>query len=179
MADTPHQFQMAFVAEQDRMLLRVSTRDKAEFRLWLTRRVLRSLWDGLLKVIEAGVAQDTPIEADKREAILNFEHQSALEQADFETPFEEAADSFPLGEEGVLVTILRVNRKPDGAYTLMLGPRDGNGITINFDDKLMHSFMQMLIDSSKSAEWGLELRLPVSESTTSADVSPTDKVMRH
>ncbi len=179
MADKPHQFQMAFVLEQDRMLLRISTRDKAEFRLWLTRHVIRSLWTGLLKIIEAGPAKDTPINADKREAILNFEHQSALEQADFKTPFEEAADSFPLGEEGVLVSNIQVGRKQEGIYTLTLGPGKGNGITINLDDRLMHSFMQMLIESSKRAEWGLDLRLPVSEPATSTGDSLPDKVIRH
>ena len=161
------------------MLLRISTRDKAEFRLWLTRRAVRLLWDGLLQVIEAGPAEDTPVEADKREAILQFEHQSAVEQADFETPFQEAADSFPLGEEGVLVSRMHVDSKPDGAYTLRLDPKKGKGIAINLDEKLMHSFIQMFIDFSNLAEWGLDLRLSMSESTVSTDVSPPDKVIRH
>ena len=179
MADKLHQFQMAFVADQDRMLLRISTRDKAELRLWMTRRVVRLLWGALLKMIEVGPAKDTPIEANKREAILHFEHQSAVEQADFETPFQEAADSYPLGEEGVLVASMQISRRPNGAYTLKLNPKQGKGITINLNDKLMHSFMEMLIDSSKRADWDLELRLPVSESTTSAGVSLPDKAMRH
>lgn len=179
MAEKLHQFQMAFVAEQDRMLLRISTRDKAELRLWLTRRVVRLLWGALLKMIEVRPEKDTPIDADKRVAILHFEHQSAVEQADFETPFQEAADRYPLGEEGVLVAGMQVGRRPNGAYTLKLVPKQGNGITINLDDKWMHSFMEMLIDSSNRAEWGLELKLPVSESTTSADASLPDKVMRH
>ena len=50
---------------------------------------------------------------------------------------------------------------------------------MNLDDKLMHSFMEMLIDSSKRAKWDLELRLPVSESTTSTDASLPDKAVRH
>ncbi len=50
---------------------------------------------------------------------------------------------------------------------------------MNLDDKLMHSFMEMLIDSSKRAEWDLELRLPVSEPTTSTNISLPGKVLRH
>jgi hypothetical protein len=169
MTDKPDQYQMAYVAELDRMLLRISTRDKAEFRLWLTRRAVRLLWDGLLQVTEA----------DKREEILHFEHQSAVEQADFETSFEGAADSFPLGEEGVLVNHMHVDRKPDGAYILKLGPRKGKSITLTLHEKLMHSFMQMLTDFSNLAEWGLDLRLPKSESTMSTDASLPDKVIRH
>ena len=137
MSDKLHQFQMAFVAEQDRMLLRISTRDKAELRLWMTRRVVRLLW------------------------------------------FQEAAVSYPLGEEGVLVASMQISRRPRGACTLKLSPKHGKGITMNLDDKLMHSFMEMLIDSSKRAEWDLELRLPASKSTTSADASLPDKAVRH
>ena len=179
MSDKLHQFQMAFVAEQDRMLLRISTRDKAELRLWMTRRVVRLLWRALLKMIQVGPEKDTPIEARNREAILHIEHQSAVEQAVFETPFQEAAISYPLGDEGVLVTHLQISRKPKGACTLKLSPKQGKGITMNLDDKLMHSFMEMLIDSSMRAEWDLELKLPASKSTTSADESLPDKSMRH
>jgi hypothetical protein len=179
MADKLHQFQMAFVAEQDRMLLRISTQDKAELRLWMTRRVVRLLWGALLKMIEAASEKDTPIEPHKREAILQFEHQSAVAQADFKTPFQEAADSYPLGEEGVLVASMQISRKPNGAYILKLSPKQGKGVTINLDDKMMHSFMEMLVDSSKRAQWDLELRLPASDSTTSTEVPLPDKVMHH
>ncbi len=179
MADKPHQFQMAYVAEQDRMLLQISTRDKAEFRLWLTRRAVRLLWDGLLKTVEAGLEKDTTVEADKRETILLYEHQAAMEQADFETPFQGEADSFPLGEEGALVASMWVGGKSNGAYSLKLGSRQGKGIAINLDDRLMHSFMQMLIDASNRAGWGLELSLPTQGSTTLADLSLPDRVLRH
>ena len=179
MADKLHQFQMAFVAEQDRMLLRISTRDKAELRLWMTRRVIRLLWSALLKMIEVGPEKDTPIDANNRNAILHFEHQSAVEQSDFETPFQEAADSYPLGEEGVLVASMQISRRPNGACILKPSPKQGKGITMNLDYKLMHSFMEMLIDSSKRAEWDLELRLPVSEPTTSTNISLPGKVLRH
>jgi len=179
MADKPHQFQMAYVAEQDRMLLRISTRDKAEFRLWLTRRGVRLLWDGLMKMIEVGPGKDTPVEADRREAILLFEHQSAMETADFDTPFLEEADSFPLGEEGTLIESMWVGGKSNGAYTLEMGTKQGKGIAISLDDRLMHFFMQMLIDASNRARWDLELGLPVSGSTTLADLSFPDRDMRH
>ena len=179
MADKLHQFQIAFVAEQDRILLRISTQDKAELRLWMTRRVVRLLWGALLKMISAAPDKETPVEHHKREAILQFEHQSAVEQADFKTPFQEAADSYPLGEEGVLVASMQISRKPSGACILKLIPKQGKGVTINFEDKMMHSFMEMLIDSSKRAEWDLDLRLPASVSTTSTEPSLPEKIMHH
>ena len=141
--------------------------------------MIRLLWGALLKMVEVVPKNYTPIEADKRESILHFEHQSAVEQADFKTPFQEAADSYPLGEEGVLIASMQISRKPNGAYILKLSSKQGKGVTINLDDKLMHSFMGMLIDSSKRAEWDLELRLPASDSTTSTEAPPPDKVVHH
>ena len=133
----------------------------------------------LLDTVQAKAAMNEGLVQVEREAILHFEHQSAVEQADFETPFQEAADSYPLGEEGVLIASMQLSRKPNGAYILKLSPKQGKGVTINLDDKLMHSFMEMLIDSSKRAEWDLELRLPASDSTTSTEVPLPDKVMHH
>jgi hypothetical protein len=179
MADKLHQFQMAFVAEQDRMLMRISTQDKAEIRLWLTRRVVRLLWGALLKMVEIGPKNDAPAGSDAHEAILHFEHQSAVEQSDFKTPFQESADSYPLGKEGVLVVGMQVSRRQNGVYELKLRPKQGKGIDINLNDKLMHSFMEMLIHSSSRAKWDLELRLPTSDSTTSAVATLLDKVVRH
>jgi len=54
---------------------------------------------------------------------------------------------------------------------LRLRPRQGNGIDFNLNDKHLHSFMERLINSSSRAEWDLEFRLPVLESTISAVVS--------
>ena len=179
MADKPLQYQVSYVTEQDRMLLRINTEDRMEYRLWLTRHVLGLLWEALLKVIDAGPAEDLPVEADKREAILHFDHQTAVEQADFDTPFQEEASGFPLGEEGVLVVTAGVSRKAAGGFTLTLNPRQGKGINMNLNGILMHSFMQLLIDSSKHAQWGLDLRLPASDSTLSADSATPGNILRH
>ena len=39
-----HQMTMSFSAEDDRLLLRLSTRDMTEYQLWLTRRFVKVLW---------------------------------------------------------------------------------------------------------------------------------------
>ena len=38
-----HQIQMAYDQRQDRILLRLSTREHTEFRFWLTRRFVKRL----------------------------------------------------------------------------------------------------------------------------------------
>lgn len=45
-----HQLKLDFISEQDRLLLRVSTDNQLEVRLWLTRRALRLLWPLLVQM---------------------------------------------------------------------------------------------------------------------------------
>ena len=47
-----HQFNMEYVAEEDRLLLRVQTVDHNEFLVWLTRRYVKQLWPLLVKLLE-------------------------------------------------------------------------------------------------------------------------------
>ena len=53
-----HQIQMAFDKLQDRILLRVSTSDQAEFRFWMTRRYTKLLWTMLIKMLERDPAAE-------------------------------------------------------------------------------------------------------------------------
>ena len=43
---------MEYVAEEDRLLLRVQTVDHNEFLVWLTRRYVKQLWPLLVKLLE-------------------------------------------------------------------------------------------------------------------------------
>jgi hypothetical protein len=61
-----HQLSVSYQAEQDRLLLRVSSTNGQEMRLWLTRRLMLGLWplisrlqtEQLLKLEAAGSALD-------------------------------------------------------------------------------------------------------------------------
>ena len=61
-----HQLSVSYQAEQDRLLLRVSSTSGQEMRLWLTRRLMLGLWplisrlqtEQLLKLEAAGSALD-------------------------------------------------------------------------------------------------------------------------
>ena len=48
-----HQLKLDFIPEHDRLLLRVSTDNQLEVRLWLTRRALRLMWPLLVQMVRA------------------------------------------------------------------------------------------------------------------------------
>ena len=47
-----HQLTLTYSAKQDRLMLRISTKEQNEYQLWLTRRFIRAFWKGLLEAIE-------------------------------------------------------------------------------------------------------------------------------
>ena len=154
------QVKIEFNAEQDRLLARFATDEGAEMRLWLTRRCVKLLWPILIKMAETAPAIAAQAAADARKALLGMEHEKALAQADFATPYKEDAASFPLGAEPLLVSRMNSGRSPDGQNVLTLLPREGQGLNLGLDYKLLHGITSLLHQAVMKAEWDLELALP-------------------
>ena len=58
MSSPLHQMTMGFSAEDDRLLLRLSTRDMTEYQLWLTRSFVKVLWGALIQILEKAPLPD-------------------------------------------------------------------------------------------------------------------------
>jgi hypothetical protein len=89
-----------------------------------------------------------------------MEHEKALAQADFATPYKEEAASYPLGTEPILVARMNSGRSPDGQNVLTLLPREGQGLNLGLDYKLLHGITSLLHQAVQKAEWDLSLALP-------------------
>lgn len=150
------QIQVGFDAEHDRLLLRVNTSEKAELRFWLTRRIVKRLWPlllGSLRSNEDVVTQPTP---ERREAVLAFRHEGALSKSDFTQRFSEERACTPLGEEPILATRARLDRAGT-QHRLALHPTKGQGVTLTFEEPVMHSFCELVRRAVRAADWDLEL----------------------
>jgi len=156
-----HQIKIEFNAEQDRLLLRVSTRSGEEALVWLTRRAVLRLWPLLVGGAEATpeVAQRVA-EPEVKKAILEFQHEKALSKAQFSKPYEEAQRARPLGDNPLLVAKLQRRTNPDGRIVLGLLPTQGEGIFLTLDEPLLHGFIKLLQKAVERAEWGIKLELP-------------------
>ena len=154
---TIHQLQVAFDATEDRLLFRLTTVAGEEFRVFLTRRFVKGLWPLLIKTIDSKVAVKAPI-AEARREVMAFEHEKAVRETDFKTPFQEpppqAPRQFPLGEAPYVATQGNI-RLVDGVFKLALNPASGQGIEIGLDDRLMHSLCRLIEQSTRSADWDL------------------------
>jgi hypothetical protein len=155
-----HQLKIEFVPEHDRLMMRISTDNGAEVALWLTRRCVKRLWPLLLNMAQATpeiVVQPNP---EARRALLGFQHEKAVRQADFSKPYEEAARERPLGTNPLLVTRIQPRRDQQGRHVLGLLPTVGQGVHLTLDDNLLHGMVKLIQNAVARAEWDLPLQLP-------------------
>ena len=155
-----HQLKIEFVAEHDRLLMRLATDSGSEVLVWLTRRCVKRLWPLLLNM-----AQTTPEivlqqNTEAKRALLGFQHEKAVRQADFSKPYEEARRERPLGQNPLLITRIQPRRDQQGRHVLGLLPTVGPGVHITLDDNLLHGVVKLIQNAVARADWDLALQVP-------------------
>ena len=166
------QIRIDFVAEHDRLLMRLASGDRSEILLWLTRRCVRLLWPLLVKMIESTprIAQQPLPEA--RQALLGLQREQALSQANFSRPYDAAGRERPLGAEPLVVARLNTGRNEQGKNVLVLLPPQGQGVTLALDDTLLHGLCKLLQDVVAKAEWDMALVMPTGTAQAGAEAAP-------
>jgi len=149
-----HQFQLTYVPLQDRLLFRINTLEKQEFRFWLTRRYVKLLWQALLEMLKNRHVHHYTDE-ETRAAVLSFQHQHAVSQADFTTDYQ-VYETLPLGEQPILVSKVSI-KGADDQQRLCLHPQTGMGLELNLNAKMLHSLCRLLSEVTQRAEWDLNL----------------------
>jgi hypothetical protein len=160
-----HQLKIDFDAEQDRLLLRVSTISGEEALCWLTRRCVLRLWPLLVGGAEAKPEIAQRPEPEVKKALLGFQHEKALSQAQFGKQYEELPRTRPLGDQPFVVSKIQRRVANDGRLVVGMLPTQGEGIFLTLDEPLLHGFIKLLQKAVERAEWGFKLDLPWSETS--------------
>lgn len=149
MSDQLYQINVAYVAKEDRLLLRVTTRKGDEFRVWVTRKfaalllnLLRQQMDRYGGVPSLASSQDT---------------RRMFKAGVMEKRFDaEQSVNFPLGEDGILAARVNVNTTKKGNLSLQILPERGQrGVTLNLNQTLLYLFYNVLTQGIDQADWGL------------------------
>jgi hypothetical protein len=163
-----HQIKLDFIPEQDRLLLRVSTDNQLEVRLWLTRRALRLLWPLLVQMVRSSPEIMLQSNPEARDALVGMQHEQALSRANFAESFEESPRTMPLGAEPILVVHIQSSKDGEGNHVLGLLPQQGPGVHLTLDNTLLHSFCKLVQDAVAKSDWNLALELPALQATLAA-----------
>lgn len=154
-----HQIQMVFDPGEDRILMRLSTLDQAEFRFWLTRRYVKLLWSVLMQRIDSDPQSSLPVSRDphSRRVIMGFEQEQAVQNDSFSQDFNSHAAKLPLGESPVLLTRIALNPTADGQHIFSVHPEKGFGINITVDHHFVRKLIQLIVETVKQTDWNLAL----------------------
>lgn len=162
-----HQIQVIYQAEEDRLLCRASFKAEdglQEVRAWLTRRLVRNLWPGIIDVLEKQVVLDKPQAAHASADIVGMEHHASVEEIRgsgcFNNTFESEVQAYPLGETPVLVHQAQFTVLPNQPIRMNLTPAEGYGFEIAFNLTMLHGFCSLLKEAVKQAEWDMHLVMP-------------------
>jgi hypothetical protein len=165
-----HQLKVDYNAEQDRLLMLIAASDAVELRMWLTRRFVKLLWPLLVKLAEeASPRIRTQANPEARKALLDIEHQQAVQKADFSKAYDGKSRNMPLGEEPLLLGRIQTGHDRKGQPVLAMHPAEGQGVTLTLDAVLLHSVCRLLQAAVKKSGWDMELKLPGSDAAPAAD----------
>ena len=157
-----HQFNLQFNPEEDRLVFRMNTVNKEEFRFFLTRRFVKILWPVLLQLLEKDYAAREPEKSYAAKELVSFEREKVLSQANFGQKYEEEMVNYPLGEDNILLTQIRVKQKGN-VHILCLFPSSGRGVEIPVNPVFLHTFSKLLRDLVAKTDWDMQLRFAESD----------------
>ena len=163
-----HQLQLTYLAEEDRILMRLSFRAESgvlqEIRTWLTRRLVSNLWPGILRALETQIKLDQPQAAHASAEMVGMAHQGSLTaikaRGDFNLPFENPVQAFPPDGTPLLVTAAHFTIGAGQPVRINFTSANGDGFEVALTQEILHAFCRLLQDAAKTAEWGLSLNLP-------------------
>jgi hypothetical protein len=181
------QLSVSYLAEQDRILVRVNTSADQETRLWLTRRLMVGLWpllsklltQHLLKLESAGRTLDSA-DPGLRKMLADFRKEEFLKDADFDTPYQERP-VMAQADQPLLVTDVDASPLPDGRLRLSFNEHlkdaqgDPRSFQVELQPKLMQGLMHLLEKALARAQWGEPLGSASADDGTPLDESQSQR----
>lgn len=160
-----HQMQLTYVPTEDRLLFRMSTKNRQEFRFWMTRRYAGLLWTSLTNVIAKADAGKGPEDAEAstrpkdplvESTMAEMKHREMVAKSDFETEYQESA-YLPLGEQPGLLFSVVIKPHPAGPAMLCMHPEKGQGVEMVLSEEVAHSLCKLIAETTEKAGWALNL----------------------
>ncbi len=175
------QLNLSYIADQDRLLLRVGLSDNSELVVWLTYRITRMIWQ--LLNVEAHLPSANSIQADTppSQAVQQFQQEvqttAALQKMDFQSPYTPRQEV--VNDQPMLVTNVLLHSQDDKPQALEMPCLEGISVRINLNQELILALCNMLQLSSKEAAWNITNNAPILTTGSPAIVTEGDKKVLH
>ncbi len=147
------QMNVTYVETEDRLLLKVSTSDEQEYRVWCTRRFTRLLLDKLAVGFQKEMPSAAAVPQPARRDVAQMQHQQAVKEEAFQQPYNAEPSDYPLGEQGLVATTLKYKDLADGSAQVHLGDQSGKGVNLNLNAHLQHQLYELFTRATERAQW--------------------------
>ena len=178
---TIQQINIAYNAEQDRLLLRVGLSDDTELLLWLTYRITRELWQLLNGEKHLPTADSIQADALPGQAVEQFKQEAqaaeTLKKMDFATQYQPRKG---VRNEGALLAI-KLELSGGNIKHLDILCLEGVSVGINLPPALVLAVCNLLQISATKAGWSLganaALQPLINTDEASAGITDKNKVV--
>jgi hypothetical protein len=158
-----------YVPAQDRILVRVSTTDSTEMRMWLTRRFVTVLWPVMRQMLESDPSVVGQANTQTKQEVLSFQHEEAISKTRFTKSFQAPPQVKPVNQVPFLITKLSTKPLENGRTQMMFGTAKGRSLQFVVDRTLTHSLCKLIADCASKANWGLDLQITKSPAAAPGD----------
>jgi hypothetical protein len=167
MAEIKIQFSLTFIPIEDRLLFKIASGTPGvameECQLWLTRRLVKILWNALEHMLDLSTSVDPQMSPEWKSAIKQFHQSAALLNTDFSTHYaSEKLNTYP-GTNPLLIHKFQAREGADGNQIISLEATTGQTVNVTLNLQLIHSFFKLLSDIIKEAEWDIHPCAVISE----------------
>lgn len=159
MGDALHQMTAEYNPAEDRVLFRVNTKEKVEYRVWLTRRLVKQLWGAAVQNFAAEPQVKQQDRPQVKKAVLSMQHQEAVQSADFTQKHDKAVKPAPEMEQALLAVNIDLGKTQEGAVRLSFYTVGGKAINLNLNDEMLHAVCHILQQAADKAGWDLKLAI--------------------
>lgn len=181
-----HQVSVSYVQEQDRLMIRINSKDGDELRAWLTRRLALALLPALhqtaneqMKKIASPTEAATSLEDQRSQMLIAFQKEALLRTGDFDTPYQEppsheAQSTAKLTPEPLLLTEVKVTLMNSGQLHLQLfeklpGKAETRNFQVTMDAQLSNGLLHLLHQSLMTSLW---LQVPMTHQDPAVEAAP-------
>lgn len=150
-----YQTQIRYLQEEDRLLFSVLTTEHQELRFLLTRRLVMLAMPILIDALKKSSSVVLQPSNEGKEVKHQLEHERALSEFNFNQPYSTNIRERPLGDEALLIHTLKLKAFKQG-YQLSLHDKQGKGVEMRVDEKLIHSLVKLIYNVALNADWRIE-----------------------
>lgn len=157
MSSPLQQMQIAYDPLQDRLVFTIFTQDFCEYRFWITRHILKGIWNGMMQLLQADQKNQLKLKEESKKAAEQIQKEKAQRQPGAEK-FATSATRRPLGDEPLLLA--KFFAKPMERNTFLVHLEDARGVSIEFngESSIIVAFCQLILQAVSRSDWNLDLK---------------------